>query len=310
MCSSDLNPKFLIRGAASTGFRAPSLAQIYFNSTITNFVSGVAFDQILSKNNSPITRKLGIPTLNQERSQHLSLGFTARPIDNLSITVDAYQVKVKDRTVLTGVFYEDDKDIGGDLKALGVSAAQFFTNAVNTTTKGLDVITTYSTQIGKGKLLVSLAGNFNKMDSIKASDIKVSAKLKGKESTYFGNREKLFMYASAPPRKINFTADYRLGKFNANLRFVHFGKIELEDFVGTIDKYDAATITDLTFGYQFTKNLNVFVGSSNMFNVYPGYKDGSKRMFNDRETETGGTFDAVQMGSNGRLLFAKLVLRY
>lgn len=305
-----VNPKILVRAAASTGFRAPSLAQIYFNSTITNFISGVPFDQILSKNNSPITRKLGIPALNQERSQHLSLGFTARPIEGLSVSVDAYQVKVTDRAVLTGVFYDSDPDIGADLKALGVTAAQFFTNAINTTTQGVDVITTYATQVGSGKLLVSLAGNFNKMAEIKESDIKVSAKLKGKESTYFGNREKLFMYASAPPRKINFTTDYRLGKFNANLRFVHFGKIELEDFLGTVDKYDAATITDLTLGYQLIKGLNLFVGSSNMFNVYPGYKNGSKRMFQDRETETGGTFDAVQMGSNGRMFFAKLVFRY
>ncbi len=305
-----ITPKILVRAAASTGFRAPSLAQIYFNSTITNFVSGVPFDQILSKNNSPITRKLGIPALTQERSEHLSLGFTARPIEGLSISVDAYAVKVKDRAVLTGVFYDTDPAIGKDLKALGVSAAQFFTNAVNTNTKGLDVITTYATSIGQGKLLISLAGNFNKMDEIKDSDIKVSDKLKGKESTYFGSREKLFMYASAPPRKVNLTTDYRLGKFNANLRFVHFGKIELEDFVGAIDKYDAATITDLTFGYQLLKGLNVFIGSSNMFNVYPGYKSGGKRLYQDRETETGGSFDAVQIGSNGRLFFAKLVFRY
>ncbi|MBL7814535.1 MAG: TonB-dependent receptor [Saprospiraceae bacterium] len=305
-----VNPKILVRAAASTGFRAPSLAQIYFNSTITNFISGVPFDQILAKNNSPITRKLGIPTLNQERSQHLSVGFTARPIDGLNISVDAYQVKVKDRAVLTGVFYDSDPDIGADLKALGVSAAQFFTNAVNTTTIGLDAITTYSTQVGDGKLLVSLAGNFNKMSEIKESDIKTSPKLKGKESTYFGNREKLFMYASAPPRKINLTTDYRIGKFNANLRFVHFGEIELEDFVGQIDKYDAATITDLTLGYQLPKGVNIFLGSSNIFDVYPGYKSGGQRMYQDRETETGGTFDAVQMGSNGRMFFAKLVFKY
>ena len=306
-----INPTFLVRGAVSTGFRAPSLAQIYFNSTITNFVSGVPFDQILAKNSSPITRKLGIGPLNQERSQHLSLGFTARPFDGFNLSVDAYQVKVKDRIVLTGVFYDNDPDIGADLKALGVSASQFFSNAVNTTTQGVDVIGTYSRALGNGKLLVSLAGNFNKMSDIADSDIKVSDKLKGKQATYFSNREKLFLYASAPPRKVNFTVDYRIGKFNANVRLVNFGKIELEDFVGTIDKYDAATMTDLTLGYQLPiKGLSIFAGSSNIFDVYPGYKSGGQRMYNDRETENGGTFDAVQMGSNGRLLFAKLIFKY
>lgn len=306
-----INPTFLIRGAASTGFRAPSLAQIYFNSTITNFVSGVPFDQILAKNSSPITRKLGIQPLTQERSQHLSLGFTARPIDGLSVSLDAYQVSVKNRIVLTDVFRTNDPDIGNDLKGLGVTAAQFFTNAVNTTTQGIDLIATYSKQLGAGKMMVSLAGNFNKMNKITDEDITVSDKLKGKQSIYFSNREKLFLYASAPPRKINFTVDYRLGKFNANLRLVHFGKIELEDFGGTIDKYDAATITDLTLGYQLpVKGLSLFVGSSNMLDVYPGYRSGGVRKYNDRETENGGTFDAVQMGSNGRLFFAKLIFRY
>lgn len=283
-----------LRGSVSTGFRAPSLAQVYYNTTFTDFVSGVAIDKIIARNNSPITRALGIPALKEEKALNASLGVTAR-FGSFTATVDGYYVNIKDRIVLTGAFEDTDPEIGADLQALNVAAAQFFTNALDTRTTGVDVIVTYTRLFDDNRLHFSLAGNFNKME---LGDVKTSEKLKGKEDIYFGNREKLFLLASAPDSKIALVIDYQRRKFNANLRFTRFGEVTLEDFVGTLDVYESKIVTDLTLGYDLTPNLSLRIGAANLLNVYPTQQD--------TETETGGLWDAVQMGSSGAFYFAKL----
>lgn len=294
----ELTDKVAVRGSLSTGFRAPSLAQIYYNTTFTDFVSGVAIDKLIAKNNSPITRALGIPKLKQETAFNASAGITAN-FSNFTATVDGYYVDIKDRIVLTGAFEDTDPDIGADLQLLGVSAAQFFTNALSTKTTGLDVILTYSALLGNNRLRLGLVGNFN---NIELGEISVAEKLKGKEDIYFSRREQLFLLASAPPSKIALTTDYRIGKFNANLRFTRFGEIVTEDFLGTEDVYEPRLVTDLTLGLELNKNLMLNIGTANLFNVYPTPQD--------TETETGGIWDAVQMGFAGSFYFAKLGFRF
>ena len=287
-----------IRGSVSTGFRAPSLAQIYYNTTFTDFVSGVATDKIIARNNSPITRALGIPALKEETATNASLGLTAK-FGSFTATVDGYYVDIKDRIVLTGAFEDTDDVIGGELQKLGVGAAQFFTNAIDTRTTGVDVILTWSKIFGASRLRLSLAGNFNNME---LGDITTSEKLKGKEDIYFGSREQRFLLASAPDHKIGLTVDYRLRKFNANLRLVRFGEIVLEDWLGTLDTYEPVMTTDLTLGYDLTRNLTLNIGAANLLNVYPTQQD--------TETETGGLWDAVQNGFSGSLYFAKLGFKF
>ena len=94
-----------LRGAVSTGFRAPSLHQIYFNSTATQFVGGVPFEVGTFSNDSQPAQLLGIPKLKQEESKSASIGFTAKiPSANLTLTADAYIVQIDDRVVLTDQF--------------------------------------------------------------------------------------------------------------------------------------------------------------------------------------------------------------
>ncbi|QQS28316.1 MAG: TonB-dependent receptor [Sphingobacteriales bacterium] len=295
----EVSKRFAFRASASTGFRAPSLPQIFFSSTFTDFVSGVAVDKIIAPNNSPITRVLGIPQLKEETSLNASFGFTTKPFNGFTATVDGYFVDIQDRIVLTGAFEDTDPDIGADLQALGVGAAQFFTNAVDTRTLGVDIILTYARRIGSGRLQATFAGNINNMT---VEDIKTNDKLTGKEDIYFGNRDKLFLLASAPPSKMNLTLDYKIKRFNANLRFVHFAKVELEDWIGTVDVYDPRVTTDITLGYSITNNFNLTIGGANIFNAYPTTQD--------TETETGGLWDAVQMGFSGSLYFAKLGFKF
>jgi len=303
-----ISDNFSLRGSLSSGFRAPSLAQLFFNSTFTDIVAGQAIDKIIAKNNSPITRELGIPALKQEVSTNAGLGFTAKA-NALTLTVDAYYVQIKGRIVLTGAFTSDDSIIGNELKKLNIGAAQFFTNAVNTTTKGVDAILTYSTSFsGQQTLRFSLASNMNNMVIDK---IYTNQKLQGKEGTYFGLREQYFLLASAPKSKFNFDIDYSKENFFTNLRLTRFGMVKLINWSdngdniadpGEVDKYNPKITVDLSVGYNL-KNFTFTLGGLNILNTYPGKHDPGL-------TESGGIWDCVQMGFSGAFYFAKLGFKF
>ena len=290
-------PGVALRGSVSTGFRAPSLAQLYFNTTFTDFVGGVAVDKTIARNNSALTRTLGIEPLREETAVNASLGFTAG-VGPFSATVDGYYVAIDDRIVLTGAFGDDDPDIGADLQALGVGAAQFFTNALDTETYGLDVILAHSARVGGGFLRTTFAGNFNHME---LGEIRTSPRLSGREDVYFGPREQHFLLASAPDSKLNLTLDYLRGPVTSTLRLVRFGEVTLIDWLDSEDVYEARITTDFSVGARLDESVNLTVGAANIFDVYPSRQD--------TETETGGMWDAVQMGFSGRFYFARLGVR-
>jgi len=197
--------------------------------------------------------------------------------------------------VLTGAFGSDDPDIGDELQALGVGAAQFFTNALDTETMGLDVILTYGRRFGPNHMSVSFAGNFNDME---LGDIQTSPQLEGREDIYFGPREQAFLLASAPPSKLNLTLDFERGPVSTSVRFVRFGEITLIDWLDTEDVYEARLTADASVGYEMSDAVRLTVGGANLFDTYPTRQD--------TETETGGMWDAVQMGFSGRFLYARL----
>jgi iron complex outermembrane receptor protein len=287
---------FNLRASVSTGFRAPSLQQRYFNTIYTNFEQGVPIEILLANNLSTVTRTLGIPPLKEEKSVNLSAGFTAKPFKGLTLTVDGYLINVKDRIVLTGTFDQSDPDIGGDLAALGVGAANFFTNAIDSRNIGLDVIITHNANLGNGRLSTSLAANFNKLT---IEEVHTSPKLIGKEDNYLSARERSFIIASAPKSKINLTLDYTISKFSATARFVRFGEVILLGYDDLPNVYDPKVTTDLTLGCRFSRNIALYIGADNLFNVYPNKQD-------QENTEAGGLWDSVQMNFGGRHYFARL----
>jgi len=291
-----IGDKLVLRGSASTGFRAPSLPQINFSSTFTNVQAGTIVDQVIAPNSGPLAKAVGIPELKQETSVNLSAGFTAKPIRNLSLTVDAYQVTIKDRVVLTGLFDQSDDAIGYILASLNVGAAQFFTNAVDTKTTGVDAIATYSNTIGKGRLTTTLAANFNK---IEVEKVHTTALLAGKEDLYFGPRDKAFLLASAPGHKINLGFDYRINDINASLRFTRFSGVNFTNWNNETDLYQGKTTTDLSVGYTCKKKYTLTIGGVNIFDKYPTYHDPAL-------TETGGMWESTQMGFSGAFFFARV----
>ncbi len=322
-------PVFNIRGSVSTGFRGPSLQQINFSSTFTTVQAGVIAEVKIAPNGHPLTKAAGIPELTQEKSVNASLGFTWQPVKGFNITIDGYWVKVKDRVVLSGLFDGSDPDLDAELRnqmaALNVTYAQFFANAVSTTNKGIDIVLEYNKKVGKQRYKALFAGNFQSMD---IDEINVPAKLAGSDflrQTFYSDREQRFLEASAPGTKLAFNFEYGCGRLTTGARFTYFGEVVLlgygEDATGInpmvpLDNglgyvkdqfnYSGKIVSDLYFGYKLNKNFTVFAGADNLFNVHPdfGVVKGAKDWAYN--TETGGAWDAVQMGFNGRRYFVRL----
>ncbi|MBB4807288.1 iron complex outermembrane receptor protein [Chryseobacterium defluvii] len=300
-----LSQQFAFRGSVSTGFRAPSLAQKYYSLQFTNFQGGDLVTIQLASNDSSLAKDVGIPQLKQETSLNGSFGFTFNT-GKFTATVDGYYIRVKDRIVLTGNFSRDDLPQDVQDQNPYIDQAQFFSNAIDTRTKGVDVILSYNETIGNGRLTATLAGNYNEME---ITDVHTSERLRGKEEIYLSPREQAFILASAPKTKINLSLNYRINKFNANVQLVRFDKVTLIGYGGADDfqTYNPKVTTDLSFGYEFSKNLSLTIGSKNLFNRYPTLQTAH---VTDGNTESGGIFDPVQMGFSGRQAFARLNFKF
>jgi iron complex outermembrane receptor protein len=260
-------------------------------------VGGVAVDKLIARNDSEITRALGIPALQEEKSTQASVGVTARS-GPFTATVDAYVVDIDDRIVLTGAFEDTDPDIGAQLQALDVGAAQFFTNALDTRTRGLDVVLAYARPFGAHGVRASLVANFNEME---LGDITTSPLLAGKEDIYFGPREQAFLLASAPDSKASFSLEHSFRRFESSLRVNRYGEVELIDWIDEADVYEAAYTVDAAVTWRVAPFASLTLGGANLFDAYPTQQD--------TETETGGLWDAVQMGSSGAFYFLRLNIR-
>ncbi|TCO37289.1 TonB-dependent receptor plug domain-containing protein [Dokdonella fugitiva] len=295
--------QFLLRASASTGFRAPSLQQRWFSSTFTDFISGEPVDVVLAPNGGPIARAAGIPNLKEETSQSVTAGFTWKPTDALSITLDGYRIDIDDRIVLTGYFDTSDPDIGEILQQLGVGSAQFFVNSVDTRTQGLDLTVSHGMDLGQGRLESFLAFNHG---TTKVRKVHTPPSLVGREDSLLGERDRLFIEGGAPRSKATLGFDYSIGDWDANLKFIHFGRMTLGTFSGPPvpnQHYGAATSADASLTYSFSENTKLTVGGTNIFDKFPTSQ-------NPDETDNGFKYEAVQFGLNGAAWFVRLAHRF
>jgi len=296
-----------LRAAINTGFRAPSLHQLNFNSTSTIFQDGIPVEVGTFSNDSRAAKLLGIPQLKEETSRSVSLGFTAKlPEANLTVTVDGYFVGIDDRVVYTGQFRGPGTgtELDNLLSQANASAASFFANAIDTESKGLDIVISHRTNLGANFILKSdLSGTFSKtkrVGAINASKVLEDAGLVG---TYFPEDSRIYLEEAVPRTKMILSNNLTSGNWNVFLRNVWFGEVsEATANIANQQTYGSKLVTDLSFGYQASESLTLTVGANNFFDVYP-----------DRAMEanrSGGRFDwsrrSQQFGIAGRFLFARL----
>ena len=303
-----LDGRLNLRGSASSGFRAPSLHQIYFNEVRTDISTDTGQLQNVGtfSNDSEVARVLGIPRLDEERSRSYSAGLTASPTQRLDLTVDAYQIEVDDRVVLTGEFSAGLADL---LEQVGAQSAQVFANAVDTRTRGLDVVATYRQRLPVGSVELSASGNVNETE---IQDLTIPATVRDNfdpdaagesvETVFFGRQERGFLTESNPETKVTLSADYSAGPLGLLLRTVRFGE-QIRPGFAQNQTHSPEWVVDATVSYQVTDAAQLSVGANNLFNNYP-----DKQVFGNTYL---GVFEyaPVQQGFNGAFYFARLNVR-
>lgn len=300
-----LSPHFSVRAGWSTGFRAPSLQQQYFNNIATDVVDGVLLNSGIFTNDSAIAKTLGIPKLKEETSQNLSVGLSASPAPNFSVTLDAYQIDVDNRIVLTGNIGNDP--FGEPIPALralfataGAATGRFFTNAINTQTRGLDLVTSYKASLNpQNALTIFLTGNYNHNEVVSLNEIPTA--LAGQEDVYYGPQERSLIETNTPRLKGSLQLSWDHAKWNILLRNTYFGEVTRNGFpFGTEQTHSAKVVTDLTVSYQLPQNVTLTAGANNLFNVFPDEQVYENSYF--------GVFKyaPVQMGTTGAYYFARL----
>ena len=229
----DLGGGFALRGAVSTGFRAPSLSQRRFNSII--FVgSETGLTTVLVANEGhPVSRAFGVEALTHETSDNVSLGL-ALTLDELNFSFDAYSTDIDDRIVRSGgqscagIPACDDAFVG---------STAFFLNGVDTETAGWDLAARWGTPAGRGHLLLSA--------NVHANETEIAA-----SSEYFSGWPAELLEKGQPRRQANVTADWEGARFGALVRLNHYGETTQHPLDTGGVPIEAATTADIEARFQ------------------------------------------------------------
>ncbi len=280
-----VNDALALRGAISTGFRAPSMQQKFFNSTSTQFVDiggvVVPVERGTFRNDSELARALGIPKLKEETSFNISAGFVANPLPEMTVTVDFYRIAINDRIAITGGIGGDKfpQEVQDALEAAGASQAQFFINAADTKTRGVDIVITYDVALDNGGTInFSAAANFTDTD-IKKGSVVPPALLAGFETVIFTPQDRSILTQWQPKNREVLTAVYRKGPITFTISGQRFGSYTVcegacdnpnEGPGQNIQKFSAKWLTDVQFDYELgTSGLVLTIGANNLFDVTP-----------------------------------------
>jgi len=282
-------PALGLRAAASTGFRAPSLGQAWFNNVSNQFVidatGNLVPNRILTSNNeSRVTQTFGVPPLKEESSVNLSLGLVARPANNWSVTADGYRITIDDRIVISSQFQSSDPTVGAVVRRLlapfqrlGVTTAQFFTNAVDTRTIGLDVVVTHSRKVAGGTLSLTGSANFTKTEVLRVNvpqamaDTFTTGNLAAVRNILLNREDRNRLEDALPREKGGLTTRYARGRFAGLARATYYGTIFYRHPNGPAndERFGAKTLFDLDLSYELGRGVQLAIGGDNIFNTYP-----------------------------------------
>ena len=319
-------PGYAIRGTIGTGFHAPSPGQQHNSTLTTSFAGGQSIQTGTFPVDSAISQVFGAKPLTPEKSTNFGIGFTAQPVSGLSLTVDYYNIKVRNRIFISQAFpiadaaHPDGSITAEDiakypvLSAVGVGGqVGYFTNGLSTRTQGVDVVATYATRAFDGDLNLSLAYNHNK-NKVTAANANVTS---GAQIANIGNL--------APHDAAHFTASYSTGKLSITARENYYGSwINAADYGnsagtagsngGPLQKFGAKATTDLDVTYSLSSEFSLSVGANNLFNTFPDkLNNNSLQIF----PVTGGSADGQiyarnggPFGLNGGQWYARIRVKY
>ena len=265
----DLSADFALRGSVSTGFRAPSMQQLYFNNISTQFrnVDGeqVAFEVGTFRNDSDLAKAIGIPELDAETSVTGSVGFVYQPLPEFTLTTDFYHIDVSDRIIISNQFDADTEGIPESvqrrIREAGGDRGQFFMNAADTRTQGVDVVATWDVPfVTTGDLGLKLLATVSETE---ITSINLPA---GLPDALFTEQDRSIVEEWQPSYRLTLSGSYALDRFSAALALHGYGPYTVLD--GQRQEYSAKYLTDLRLGYSLGFG-RLSIGANNLFNVTP-----------------------------------------
>lgn len=302
----ELTDDFAIRGGISRGFRAPSLHQKFYSAISTQFITVDGVNQqrrvVTVRNDTEIARALGIAELGPETSLSYSLGLASDLRNGLTFTIDAYQIDIDDRIVMSGRISDSQPQLASYLRDTDVTDAQFFTNAVDTRTRGVDAILIYRHRLRNAhKFGVNAAFNYNEMDIRR---LRTPPQLAGWGEQLLNREECGRLELNQPRDKLILSLSYGTERTEFHLQTTRFGEITTvaPQDPAQDQTFSAKFVTDAAITYKHNDHLQLTIGANNLFDVYPD-KVADPRLTNDA-TVPYSRF-ATQFGFNGATYFAK-----
>ena len=258
---------FALRGAFSTGFRAPSLSQRLFNSVIFRGSEEGLTTVLVVNEGHPVARAFGVDALQHETSENLSAGIVISPPDapgGFRITADVYRTDIDDRVVRS----RSVNCVGlAACQSANVAEATFFFNGVNTRSRGLDLTAQFGFPALGGLMQLSGSANFNKT-SILSTNLPQGAPAGQTFANYFGGWAEELLQKGQPRQQANLTADWIRGGFGATLRFNHYGKTVQHPLDTGRMVIGADSTVDLEARAELG-SLRATLGVSNLFDTLP-----------------------------------------
>ncbi len=285
----DFTDAFALRGAVSTGFRAPGLQQEFFTSTATNFISGVPFEVGTFPATSDVAITLGAKPLDAEESVNYSLGTVLR-FGGFEATIDAYRIDIDNRIVLSENL--NTPQVAALIAPFGATVARFFINGVETKTEGIDLVARYlwrTENVGRFEFLA--AGNWNDTEVEKVPSTNVIDNICDGQPApctppvLFARINTLSFEEGTPDNKVVLGIDWTIPlgapEFGVNLKGTRYGEV-IEPGVPTTAEINAGVedardlhiqpdwVIDLALDAKLLdRKLGISIGVDNLFDQYP-----------------------------------------
>jgi len=266
--------RLTLRGAASSGFRAPGLGQTNFSKIVTNVISGQPTQVGVFPVGHPAARAMGAQDLKAERSLNVSAGLAVTPMDGLTLTADLYEIWVKDRIILGATFA--DPSTAAYLTSLGytgIDAIQYFTNGLDTKTTGIDLTADLQVPMaGDRTLSFNLAANYGKTAIDRVGALPAVVTNNTAETTLLDEVTTVAITRERPDWRATFTTNYKQGPWRGLARASYYGTFASAQpafTAGYTEVYPSRTLIDVEAGYTFV-GVEFAAGARNLFDTYPG----------------------------------------
>ena len=274
------------------------MQQLYFSNISTQFIGGLPIETGTFRNDSLLAQAIGIPDLKEEESQNLSFGAIWDITDRWNIAVDFYSIEIEDRVVLSNnLGFGLSPILDAALTATGSGGGQFFLNAIDTTTEGVDIISTFGDiSLLGGDAVITFAANFTDTE---ITDIFSSSPGLGTipPDDIFGGFQPSVIETWQPESRVSLTGNWVRENFSVNLSFQNYGEYTTVD--SGSQTYGSETLTDLRVAYTFGERTTLYVSGVNIFDVTP-----------DEVTNSGSRGGSFESTAGAEDLFSPTVFRY